>query len=175
MKKRIALILPCASWVKYKGDVKSIRTWKFILKKLKETKLIKKVDIFAIDCIRLNSTGKVIGIWSPFFDKEIMKEILTYNLDSYPSWEKFKKKKELLNELRENVKIKLKQISKKYDKIVCYVNVKGYFKVLASLSKEFNGKLEIIKLDHFSPFAFFYLPKRGTLHTFLASPQCKED
>jgi len=153
-KTKIALIIPCASWVKAKGKIENIRTWKYIINILKENNLLDYIDLYAIDCIRLKSTGKPIGIWNPLNDKEIMREILTYNLDSYPSWDKFKKNSSLLIELQESVESRIKELLEKYRLIIGYINVKAYYIVLKEISKKYD-RVKLIDLGYFSPFAFY--------------------
>jgi len=153
-KSKIAIILPCASWIKYGGKIKNIRTWKYITNILKRNNLLKHIDLYAIDCIRLISTKKLIGLWNPKKDKKIMKEILTYKLDSYPSWEKFKRNPRLLYELLEAVERKIRNISKKYKLIVGYINVKAYYLVLKKLSLKYKN-IKLVEFECFSPYSFF--------------------
>ncbi len=155
MKGRIALILPCAPWVKYKGCINKVKTWNRILTLLEKKRLKRKVEVYAIDCIVLKSTGNPIGIWNPKKHNKIMNEILKYKLDSYPSWEKFKKNPNLFNRFQTIVKKHLINLSKKYDKIVAYVNVKAYYLALLKAKKFVSKRIIIYKFPYFSPFQFF--------------------
>jgi hypothetical protein len=133
---RIMLILPCMSWIKYGGNFHEGRFWKVVLDKTRRWSAL--IDIYAIDCIRLKSTGQMIGLWSPSKDKAVLQEILREELDSYPSWSKYKNRPQLRNELREAVKSKLKELRKRYAFIVSFVNVKAYYNCLQELSTEFD-------------------------------------
>ena len=151
--KKILLILPCMPWIKYEGNAWKSKRWKYLKCRIEKelnfvyiqddsqkpnqsTKII--VDIYAIDCIRLKSSNRMIGLWSPFKDNHIMEEILKEKLDRYPSWRIFKNHPELVEELKEEVRKKLLQLKNQYHHIFSVVNVKAYYKCLEELSKEFN-------------------------------------
>jgi hypothetical protein len=123
-------------WNKYKENFAESRFWKFVLSKIRCWSHL--IDIYAIDCIRLKSSNKMIGLWSPFKDKRILKEILEEKLDNYPSWSKYKNRPELREELKGEVRKKLSRLKKRYDFVISYTNVKIYYNCLEELSKEFD-------------------------------------
>jgi len=133
---RILLILPCMSWNKYEGNFLEGRFWKFVLDKTKQWSSL--IDVYAIDCIRLRSSGKMIGLWSPSKNKAVLQEILRERLDSYPSWSKYKDSPQLRDELREAIKSKLQKLRKRYEFIISFLNVKAYYNCLQELSTEFD-------------------------------------
>jgi hypothetical protein len=80
----------------------------------------------------------MIGIWSPYSDHEVFEEILQYDLDSYPSWSKFKNRPERQAELKEQVDRKLRQIAPHYPHLIAFVNVRAYYECLCDLSRKFR-------------------------------------
>jgi len=92
-------------WLTYRSGFEKGSLWRSVLKRIDAWRA--GTDVYAIDCISLKSTGKMIGLWSPYSDNEVFEEILENNLDSYPSWSKFKTHPERQEELREQVDQKL--------------------------------------------------------------------
>jgi hypothetical protein len=153
-QKRILLILPCMPWVKYNGNVWKSNSWKYVRNKIR--KWLDFVDIYAIDCIRLKSSNKIIGLWSPFKHEYILEEILKEKLDSYPSWNKYKNHPELREELKEEVRKKLLSLKSQYARIISVVNVKVYYNCLKEISEEFNIIVLPRVIDWRKPYASFY-------------------
>jgi hypothetical protein len=135
-EKRILLILPCMPWIKYGRDFENGTFWKIVRKHIEP--YLESIDIYAIDCIRLRSSGKMIGLWSPYKDKEIYDEILLEKLDSYPAWGKYKNNPKAREELKLQVKNKITQLRKAYELIVAYLNVRVYYECIGSLAQEFG-------------------------------------
>jgi hypothetical protein len=159
------------SWIKYKGNAWKSKRWKYLKDKIeKELKFVRiqdenqkqnpstkiVVDIYAIDCIKLKSSKRMIGLWSPFKDKHILEEIIEEGLDNYPSWDKYKNHPELREELKEEVKKKLLQLKDQYHHIFSVMNVKVYYNCLEELSKEFNIILLPRHVDWKKTFSIFY-------------------
>jgi len=134
--QRVLLILPCMPWLKYRSGFEKGGLWRSVLKRIDAWRA--GTDVYAIDCIRLKSTGKMIGLWSPYSDNEVFEEILENNLDSYPSWGKFKTHPERQEELREQVDQKLSQIASRYSHFIAFVNVRAYYACLESLSRKYQ-------------------------------------
>jgi hypothetical protein len=130
-------------WIKYRSGFEKGSLWRSVLKRIDAWR--DYTDIYAIDCIRLKSTAKMIGIWSPYSDNEVFQEILENNLDSYPSWSKFKPHPERQEELREQVDRKLSQIAYRYRHVIAFVNVRAYYECLESLSRKY--KITILPRD----------------------------
>lgn len=128
----ILLILPCMSWRKYGLDFIEGRFWKVTLAAI--SAYLRHVDVYAIDCIVLPSTSQMLGLWSPFTERDVLKEILDLGLDSYPSWSRFEKRPQLRQELKNAVETRLHDLSQKYEQIVAFVNVKAYHETLRELS-----------------------------------------
>jgi hypothetical protein len=135
-KKKIMLILPCMPWINYGRNFENGTFWKIVRKHIKP--YLKSIDIYAIDCIRLRSSGKMIGLWSPYKDKEILDEILLEKLDSYPAWEKYKNNPRAREELTLQVTDRLIQLRKVYESIVAYLNVRVYYECIKDLAPEFR-------------------------------------
>ena len=133
---RTLVIIPCMSWVANNGDYTKGKMWKKVLELVEASPT--EVDIYAIDCIRLKSNGKMIGLWSPSKNKRIMKEILEKKLDNYPAWGKYKNRPDLRDELRREVENKLKLLCKRYDRIISFTNVKVYNFCLRELASKFD-------------------------------------
>jgi hypothetical protein len=129
------LILPCMRWLSYGSRFEESNFWKPILTCLNP--YLPFIDVYAIDCIRLPSTNKPIGIWSPYKDERIFQEVMSYGLDSYPAWAKFKGNPLLLDELQESVEVCLNPLASQYQTIIAYVNVRAYYECLTRVVK--NG------------------------------------
>lgn len=97
-----------------------------------------RVDIYSIDCIRLKSTQQVLGLWSPYKEPEILHEIITSCLDSYPAWSRYKTNEKMTLELENAVRRELLRIANWYEKIISFVNVKAYYSCMLKLSREFD-------------------------------------
>ena len=130
------LILPCMPWIRYGSNFENGTFWKIVRKHVKS--YLKSIDIYAIDCIKLRSSGKMIGLWSPYKDKEILHEILHEKLDSYPAWEKYKNNPKAREELKLQVRDKLIQLREVYQSIVAYLNVRVYYECIKDLAPEFR-------------------------------------
>lgn len=72
--------LTCMLPGKYKENSMESKSWKYVLRRIKQW--LHLIDVYAIDCIRLKSSGKMLGLWSPSRDGQILKEILAEKLDS---------------------------------------------------------------------------------------------
>lgn len=100
-----------------------IQSWRYCL------------DIYSIDCIRLKSTHQVLGLWSPYKNREILHEIIASRLDSYPAWARYQTNEKMTIELENAVRRELLQIANRYKKIISFVNVKAYYKCMLRLSQ----------------------------------------
>jgi len=134
--KKIMLILPCMPWIKYGINFENGTFWKIILKNIKS--YLEFIDIYAIDCIKLKSSGRMIGLWSPYKDKNILDEIMIEKLDRYPAWEKYKNNPKAREELKIQVKNKLTLIRDKYKSIIAYLNVRVYYECIKEIIPEFH-------------------------------------
>ena len=135
-KSKIMLILPCMPWIKYGKNFENGTFWKIVRKHIKP--YLKFIDIYAIDCIRLRSSRRMIGLWSPYKDKEILDEILHEKLDSYPAWEKYKNNPKAREELKQQVRNKLVRLREVYESKVAYLNVRVYYECIKDLAPEFR-------------------------------------
>lgn len=123
-------------WLNYGSNFREGKFWKKVIDSIKDSD--HQIDIYAIDCIRLKSTGNIIGLWSPEKNKEIFNEVMSDKLDNYPAWSKYKNKSHLREELKQEVRSKLKEVHQKYDKIISFTNVKVYYYCLRELAEEFG-------------------------------------
>ncbi len=139
MLPKVLLILPCMNWNKYKQEYTKSRFWAATLSAI--SRWNNQLDIVAIDCIVLRSTGKMLGLWSPFVEKQALEEIVELGLDSYPSWSKYSHKPSLMRELYNAVDSRLSELSGKYDRIVAFINVKAYYQTLRELSSKYSIRL----------------------------------
>ena len=135
-KSKIMLILPCMPWIKYGRGFENGTFWKIVRKHIKP--YLKFIDIYAIDCIRLKSSGRMIGLWSPCKDKKILDEILCEELDNYPAWEKYKSNSRAREELKLQVRNRLIYLREVYESIVAYLNVRVYYECIKDLAPEFQ-------------------------------------
>ena len=133
---RVLLILPCMPWIKYGFNFREGKFWKKVIESIRDSK--HQIDIYAIDCIRLKSTGSMIGLWSPETNKKIFHEVFSNKLDNYPAWHKYKNKPNLREELKQEVRRRLEEVCQKYDKIISFTNVKVYYYCMKELAEEFN-------------------------------------
>jgi hypothetical protein len=124
------------NWVNYGMNFESSRFWKIVLTEIQPWR--RWIDVYSIDCIRLHSTDEVLGLWSPYKNRETLREIITHRLDSYPAWGRYQRNEQRRIELEEAVRGVLFRIANKYIKIVSFVNVKAYHKCLFKLSSEFG-------------------------------------
>lgn len=85
----------------------------------------KYVSLAAVDCITDPKTGKPFGIVT------VENQHLTINRDEKPDPSK-------LPVLVQEVRKKLKKLSKNYDHIIAYINVKAYWKALEQIQDEFE-------------------------------------
>jgi hypothetical protein len=130
------LILPCMNWLNYGLDFETGRFWKTVLRGIQAWRYC--VEIYAIDCIRLKSTQRVLGLWSPYNNPEILREIITCRLDSYPAWSRYKTNELLMLELENAVRRELSRIADQYEKVVSFVNIKAYYRCLRRVGREFD-------------------------------------
>lgn len=135
-KKKIMLILPCMPWIKYGSNFENGAFWKIVRKHINP--YLRFIDIYAIDCIKLRSSGRMIGLWSPYKDREILDEILRERLDSYPAWGKCKNNPKAREELELQVTDSLVRLKKEYESIVAYLNVRVYYECINDLAQEFR-------------------------------------
>jgi hypothetical protein len=132
-------------WIKYGINFENGTFWRIVLKNIKP--YLEFIDIYAIDCIKLKSSDRRIGLWSPYKDKNILDEIMLEKLDSYPAWEKYKNNPKAREELKIQVKNKLILLRDKYKSIIAYLNVRVYYECIKDLIPEFN----IILLPRYIP------------------------
>lgn len=124
------------NWGNYGSSFENSRFWKTVLRGIQPWRHC--VDVYSIDCIRLKSTHQVLGLWSPYKNQEILNEIITCRLDSYPAWARYRANEKMTLELENAVKRELLQIANLYRKIISFVNVKAYYNCMLSLSREFG-------------------------------------
>jgi hypothetical protein len=77
-------------------------------------------------------------LWSPYKNPEILHEIVSSCLDSYPAWSRYKTNEKMTLELENAVRRELLRIANQYKSIISFVNVKAYYKCLLKLSQEFG-------------------------------------
>lgn len=146
----ILLILPCMPWTKYGLNFASKgRLWRILLRRIQNWR--SEIDVYAIDCIRLKSTSHMIGLWSPFSEIEIFQEIVQENLDSYPSWTKYKNHPELVLELLNRVEITLESIACKYERIIAFINVRAYRECLENIAPKYRIKMLPVQISWRTP------------------------
>lgn len=142
---RILLILPCMNWQKYRFDFENGRFWRIVLHGIQPWRTW--LDIYSIDCIKLKSTEQMLGLWSPYKEREILWEIITNGLDSYPAWARYKTNESLKMELESAVRRRLLGLENEYRKIISFLNVKAYHECISKLSNEFGIVALPIKVD----------------------------
>jgi len=136
---RVLLILPCNQAVK-QGDYRLGRTWKFIEHHIRLWR--HHVTLAACECI--NNMGLCL-------ESEAWQ---LKGCDNYPAFEKFRKDPSYLPRITEAMASKLKELAPSYDRIVAYVNVKGYYLALKQASSLTHIPIDFVELGHFSPMAF---------------------
>lgn len=129
------LILPCMNWQKYRSDFRNSRFWSIVLAGVSPWQ--DHIDLYAIDCIVLPSQGRMIGLWSPSEQGEILDEIIALGLDSYPSWSRYSNNVRLRDQLCQAVELKLDELSNKYRYVIGFVNVRAYYETLKLLARKF--------------------------------------
>jgi len=119
--KKILLILPCNKGA-YVGNYFTQFFWNKIDNLLKKEDIRSEVDIAAVDCIitfkKKDNMGALVSEYE-------MDRVKGYDVHPHEMFSG-KHRKENLNLLIDDIKVGLKRLHKKYDKIIVFVNVIPY-------------------------------------------------
>jgi hypothetical protein len=124
------------NWQNYGLDFEGSRFWRIVTDGIQAWRSC--VDLYAIDCIRMKSTQRMLGLWSPYKDRAVLHEIITERLDNYPAWAKYKENQALQRELENAVREQLARIAHRYRRIIAFLNVRAYHECISRLSNEYE-------------------------------------
>jgi hypothetical protein len=124
------------NWQKYGCHFENGRFWRIVLQNIEPWR--DWLDIYSIDCIKLESTQEMLGLWSPYKDDNVLREIMTKRLDSYPAWATYENNDDKKTELENAVRQKLKRLTQGYLTGVSFLNVRAYHECIQKLSNEFR-------------------------------------